>query len=367
MAALWRVFPLLLLFVFTNCDGSVSPSSTTEGQDTEVAGNPDAGATSDTVESDIAAQNPDTQVDTSPRSFDFPDKPTPGPTCPTQSEVNPIEEFEEATINNTRVRWVGEDTGTGVLFLFHGTAGDVTTWFDRVAGPVIIEDALKRGLVVVVIESLDRSDGAQWIVNGPPSQNADIANVKDIMAQLEENGAYGADSPRFAVGGSNGGAFTSHIAQEVTFSGAVLFISRGAAFLHEQATVPPIVVFIPGLKDTQVPASDIPASLEAVEGHGGVAHQWNNQPTPLTPDVLSRLPGISCPQSYTLTKSLQESGVLDSNWMIQEEPTLSLLAPLGAMFEDSKRVILDQLLESYGGHMVTSEYNAQWLDLFLND
>jgi predicted esterase len=338
--------------------GESSPDESADGAVAEDDDGSDAnGSGSGDADPDAVDGRPDSNV---------PEDPTPGATCPTQIEVLPVTDFDELTINGTRVRWVGADTGVGVLFFFHGTGGDVTTWFDRVAGPVIIRDALERGMVVVVFESLDRGEGAQWVVQGAPSQNADIANVKAIMAQLESEGVYLPGTPKFAIGGSNGGSFASHIAQEVDYEGAVIFIARGAAFRNGVATSPPLVVFIPGAEDNQVPPEDIPASITAVEGHGGVAVQWDNTATPLTPDVLSRLPGVSCPQSYSITRAMQTSGLLDDNWMILAEPTLAVLEPLAA-FEDSKRVILDQLTESYGGHMVTEEFNAAWLDLFLEN
>lgn len=359
----------------TDGPGTDVVGTDTAGTETGPDTSGDPGTESDsTVGTDSAVPVEDVeQAEEVAPAVEIPDDPTPGPTCPTQTEVPPITDFTEIEVNGTRVRWLGEDTGVGVLFLIHGTGGDVTTWTDRVAGPEIIRDALDRGLVVVNLESLDRSDGAQWVISGPPAQNADIANVKAIMAQLEDDGVYSPTAPKFAVGGSNGGAFTSHLAQEVDLEGIVIFIARGSAFLSPQATTPPKVVFIPGVNDYEDAEEeigiyfDIPEFVTLVGELGGEAYKWDNVPTPVTLDVLSRLPAVSCPQSYTITEGMQSAGLIDSDWMVVAEPTLASLDPLPPAFEDAKRVILDQLVESYGGHMVTAEFNEQWLDLFLEE
>jgi hypothetical protein len=155
------------------------------------------------------------------------------------------------------------------------------------------------------------------------------------------------------------------VPRAVDVAGAVIFIARGKGFILPGAVAPPKVVFIPGENDPDIGPARVQPFVGAVTTLGGEAVMWINHEVPLTPDMLSRLPGVSCPQSYQLTEALEAAGILDAAGEFLIAPTPAMAADVPQPFAESAQVIVDLLIETHGGHMVTEEFDADWLDLML--
>ena len=89
----------------------------------------------------------------------------------------------------------------GLVFRFHGTGGQASTFFNKVEDRSQANDLVAAGFGVVALDSDDRVN-KQWSTVLPPN-NVDINNVQAMINSFISRGFISANTPIFSVGMSN--------------------------------------------------------------------------------------------------------------------------------------------------------------------
>ncbi len=299
----------------------------------------------------------------------------------------------------------------GIIYFFHGSGGSARLWFvkTRVEQPLLMREAVSRGFGVVSMESNNRN-GKVWDNNAEldstalqVQDNVDTEHVWRVHADsmLAKN-RYSADLPLFAVGFSNGGAFTNMLALRastfylthqdsmpdishiIPFRAVAIYGAVGR-FTKSMAYDLP-TIFNLGINDNKAPAypnmtnhpdwpyppeSSVEASHNLLMARG-VASEFNVKPEEtLQPYRFARIPGIDTTGSRMIYDALKAARGQNGQRLISEQDSLlfnpkrnSVRSVLPQQFKDFTPQIDEQLVAVYAEHLPLSDFKNNTLDFF---
>jgi hypothetical protein len=134
----------------------------------------------------------------------------------------------------------------GVIYYLHGSGGSANVVVNGLETSHFARKALHSGYAFVVTEAeestldedTDNDGKIRWKTFPYNLTNIDMANVKAITDSLIQRGFMSAETPRYAVGISNGGFYAHSLAATLGFQGVVSYIGQGNGGLFNNTTVP---------------------------------------------------------------------------------------------------------------------------------
>jgi hypothetical protein len=215
------------------------------------------------------------------------------------------------TFQGRTVRSVLPAAPVGVVWVFHGSNGDSGV-VDLPEMKVVLEPLIERGYAIVAASS----GRAKWDVASAPGANADWAYVDALRQQLIASGAFGSGTPTFALGFSNGGAFTSWLGSTAPSRGwplqaLVLHNSAGWNDAYRSQLPPMPIAFVPSANDEVVLPSDVVAFHDRHAADGFDTVLLMNEEQRLVPSRFDRSPYIDAETSQQVFDALVAHGWYD--------------------------------------------------------
>ena len=218
----------------------------------------------------------------------------------------------------------------GVVFLFHGTAGNMNIWVEGADNRQITKDLMYNNFAVVITEAeeitrntdIDKSGVLRWITGSADpkfiteSNNIDIQNISALIDTFETRGLMPVGINKFAIGMSNGASFSGTVSRALGFKAATPYCAPGILEVYANtstATQWCMAKFddnpnvgIQGYYNAQS-LSDLLDSL-------GVCTQttYLNDRSPIYPEVFMRTNYLSLQQSEAIYNELGNSGFFDT-------------------------------------------------------
>ncbi len=256
----------------------------------------------------------------------------------------------------------------GVIFFFHGSGGSATGWFDNVENLTLLRDAVAAGYAVAALDSSDRTL-RQWD-SAITAGNVDVGNVRSAIAYFTGAGLLTADTPKFAVGMSNGGGFAPKPAYFLGFRGCAIWCASGQpAQVFNVTTVPTIWNLAQNddrfdhtdfLADSQANLAALRAQQTPVAGE-----LRETVPSPVYPRRFLRVPGLTAADSQFIYDRLNDGGFLDAAGYLRADPeTSGWENVLPATYRPYLNAILAQLDCCYSGHRFFSDFSSRTLQFF---
>lgn len=245
---------------------------------------------------------------------DVPPPPATLPPCDDTSStpVFPTEGLEQRSFEERSALVAIPAAPRAVLFVFHGTGGDVTNLvtphYLRIWN--VLHDV---GIGVVGLDSVDRT-GARWDGSDDPARNEDFVDLAALRDELIAEGRFSASTPILAWGFSNGGSFTAPF-------------SRMAAELgwDVRANV---------VHNSSCGRTDVPVFFTSAE---------NDDETPATERAYEDAVAAGIEASFTVTLErpwTPESMLLNPDYDLEEgQAVFDELVALGAIDADGARLV----------------------------
>lgn len=277
----------------------------------------------------------------------------------------------------------------GVLLFSHGTGGN-SSYIENAETFYLASAALRRGFGVVSFEAeevvagdLDGNEKLRWNPR-PESGNVDFENVELLLEYLIERGDIDADTPLFAVGMSNGGAFSLSLGAiassalgetypRLVFNAVQSYCADGLAIAAENTLTPSAWFMCAQDTNDQVSNDSARSASETVAARGVDTIFDIHQPSPLYEARFTRVEGIDLPTSAAIAAELRAAGLLDAGGFVvelpeiiagrvvdepEQFPTLAALPPRVRLQASS------QLKITYADHQMYSDWTERTLDFF---
>ena len=252
----------------------------------------------------------------------------------------------------------------GVITLHHGTGGSGANFFQKIEYRAFCEDAAARGYGLVALDSLDRGN-RQWDATVAAS-NVDIQNVQAALNLLTARGLMTAITPRFALGMSNGGGFTSKVAYFLGYTAADSYCAQAS---NGNLSNVPIMgnMAMNDANDNVGTAGNDQALVNfgSAVARGVSASFARNAPAPLNVNRFARITGLTPPDSAAIFQSIKSAGFLDAQDFLTAPPSTSgVQNSIPAAYTLYRSPILDQLSATYTEHQFFSDANRRTLTFF---
>jgi hypothetical protein len=274
----------------------------------------------------------------------------------------------------------------GVVYFFHGSGGQASNWINRTEGRSMVDAAIADTLGIIITESeestlntdLDSDGKIRWKVFPIDTINGvDYLNLKAITDTLIQRGYFTKNTPRYSVGMSNGGAFSSTVSYIYNYKAGVSYCASSATLLSAVRNNP--FAFRMAIDDDHEevgPEGNYEAfQNDSILGSRGICHDYKlNDIQPLYPERFNRIPGISISTSNAIFNELQSNNQIDNNgYAIYSYDIYNniLASPLSyptiiTLPSNVQLDIFDQIRCANAEHDFFSDYNYETLK-FLKD
>jgi len=286
-------------------------------------------------------------------------------------------------VNNPKnVYSIFPNDAIGTLFIFHGGGGSAENIINRIEPIHFIQDALFAGYNIVITESenatlsIPDSQNRWDLYNWTLETNVDVQNIQVIIDTLVNRGQLNPDQPIYSVGVSNGGNFSSVVAQALNWNGAVLFCSQGnPPELYDILDTP--TMFNVGKYDPALGGGNWGAEMnyDKLVARNVPAEFHVLDKSPLYPQRFMRIPNIDSTLSFDIYQEFMVNGIIDSNdyfqylddeigpIILQNQNNFPTIMGLSI---ELRNHIFDQVKVMTADHSFFSDYNKRVLH-FLNN
>ncbi len=368
-----RVFTLVVssLCAIVACEdptASVAASPLDASSQSDLAGDArsDAEGPETVAPSDGGAHNA-CPLHGTPPAFD--NAPALGEGCEAQPVAEALE-LSEAEVNGSAFVYTRPQEAESLLLLFHGGGGDRLDMVTRLEALLFAREAAAMGMAVASLDSqahIAAPEGPKFKWNSDETPcNPDVVNVTAMVKRLfdpQDLAVVPEGAPIFALGASNGGSMVSRVAQHMTVSAVAIYISNAQSFHVPGASIPPVVI-VAGVNDSTV-GPEGPCMLYDKATVVDFHVNWSE---PLTPGLFTRIPGVDCALSREIFVALKDNGLLLDSHLLADTPepvgTWTPLLPAAA--EPFVAPIRDLLLERFGEHAFSSDFNGAVLEFLMS-
>lgn len=305
-----------------------------------------------------------------------------------------VESFNGSTSRPKTVRYHFPPGMRGVVLFSHGTGGSNS--FIEGAEPFALALALvQAGYGIIGTEAEEavagdlNGDGKERWFGGPNfrADNVDLRNLERLFASFESRGLIPANTPKFALGMSAGGAFShflgtvgsSAIAGDfprLRFRAVVGYCSDATASRSATLSTTPSAWFMCGAEDNpEVSNSEANANSQALGGRGVPSDYIEHPPSPLYDERFSRIRGISVETSRAMAAELRAAGFVNAQGFLNRDGDAIaqfVMANPGQFptivgQSDSLGAIRSQVKAMRAEHAMYADYtqrNVNWFDRF---
>lgn len=249
------------------------------------------------------------------------DGPIPSATCADEGWFEtgpyaPVVELETLATTEVEVPGVGPmrllsfipDNPVAVLWVFHGTGGDVGN-LTQIEYVRIYNALLNDGFAIVATESEERGPSAQWS-HEIGTDNSDFQRLILLRDHLIETTPLDADTPTFAMGFSNG----SNFAGTFMDAGFEMGWDMRAATLHSASPEPTVqapTVLHHAENDETLNESTMPNAYDDQLATGFAADLFIHEEHPLDPAEMQKIEALDAEKSQLAFDEAVRLGLID--------------------------------------------------------
>ncbi len=281
---------------------------------------------------------------------------------------NPIVEI----INGVNVGYYVPPNPAGIVFRFHGSGGNFSSFFEKVEDRITANALVAAGYAVVSVDSFDRIN-RQWDNRNLPASNRDLQNVSAIIDSFIQRKLIRTTTPVFSLGISNGGAFSSWASFFLNFNGGAIYIASGRDPIYFNSAAVPYPSVVPTIwcraqndsVSDQADAVRAQDNFNELKRRGIPAKFLVNPAAPLYPDRFLRIAGLGVDDSNSIYQGIKNGGYLDGQDYLKANPgTSGVAGAIPAKYSNYSKEIIDQLIISYSEHQYFSDFDSQLIGFF---
>lgn len=272
----------------------------------------------------------------------------------------------------------------GVIFCFHGTGGAATNWTTLYDYKQFLNDAVADTFGFIITEAEEITTQTDYNSNGKlqwnylpyDSTNVDFANIKILIDTFTQRGILDFSTKFYAVGMSNGGAFSSTIATFYNWHAAVSYCAPASQLLASITTVP--IQWCMAKHDNhpnvgQQGNADALANHNTLGSRGICTNYFSHDHSPVYPERFMRSGTITQTKANNLFAEFQSHNLLDvNNYLLYASDTIAariIAAPLTfpvflSLMQTEKVFVSTQVDAMYSAHQFYSDYNKKTLKFF---
>jgi poly(3-hydroxybutyrate) depolymerase len=261
-----------------------------------------------------------------------------------------VESYKGSTSVEKTVRYYFPPAMKGLVVMSHGTGGN-SRYIENTETFAIALALVRRGFGVLSTEAEEsvagdlNADGkTRWQTAFTPN-NTDLKNLSVLISGLEDRGLLKADTPKFALGMSNGGAFShflgaigaSNVAStfpKLRFNAVVGYCADATQVFKNNGSNTPSAWYMCGNEDNpEVSLSEARNSERKVAAAGTPTEYLENAATPLYSERFTRIGGVSAQTSASIADELRAAGYVDQNGFLSrdgDEIALEIAQPKNA-------------------------------------
>jgi len=212
----------------------------------------------------------------------------------------------------------------GIVYLLHGTGGSAQTLINNFEWITMINDLVAAGYAIVVTESEETSLnenptglGYRWQeLPLDTLTNPDYGNFRALTDTFYNRGYTNPSIPRYSIGMSDGGAFSSTLSYMYHFDAGISYCAPSDSVVISSSTVPFQFCMAKYDNNPQVgPAGDAEAqsNSSALTSRGVCSKLFSHDHSPVYPQRFARWSAISLSLSTSLYNELKANHWLDNN------------------------------------------------------
>jgi poly(3-hydroxybutyrate) depolymerase len=274
----------------------------------------------------------------------------------------------------------------GIVYLLHGTSGSASNLVNNFEWIQMMNALVSENYAIIVTEAEEvtlntdiNGDGSiRW--NPTPVDtvaNVDYANIKAITDTFYNRGYSNRSIPRYSIGMSNGGEFSTDLSYVYSFKTGVSYCAPSGGFIAT-TTLTPLQYCMAKYDDNpnvgpQGNANAL-SNSQTLSARNICSKYFAHDHSPLYPERFARRPDISITTSVNMTTELRKNNWLDAkNYFIA--PSSAVSADIKAKPANYPVFIslnvaqqydaLNQIDIMYAAHQFYSDYNKTTIK-FLN-
>ena len=278
------------------------------------------------------------------------------------------------------------DNHKGIVYLLHGTSGSAANLVASYEWMELIKDLVNDHFAVIITESeeatanadLNNDGSLRW--NNLPwdtDKNVDFANIKIITSNFYDRKLTDAGKPRYSIGMSNGGNFSTALATLYNFKAGVSYCAPSGNNIAQTTTTP--IQFCMARFDNNSsvgPVGNANAldNSKTMTGRGICSRYFINERSPLYPERFARTGEINLALSAEIFNELKAQHLIDDkNYFIGTADDLiaaysaspASFPKINSLSFSQKIVVTGQVGLAVSDHKMYSDYNRATLK-FLN-
>ncbi len=274
----------------------------------------------------------------------------------------------------------------GIVYLLHGTGGTAQNLVNNYEVIQLTKELVNDGFAVIVTEAEEATTGVDANADGKlrwattpvdTLSNVDYVNIRTITDTFYNRGVTNRSKPRYSIGMSNGGAFSSLLSYAYNFKAGVSYCAQMGSVLAQISTIPFQFCMARFDNNENVGAAGNAAALtnsNALTGRGICSKYFIKERAPVYPERFARRGDISIAQSQAVFAELKTKNFLDnknyftgfsSSLVTAYQANPSSFPAISSLTLLQIGFVLEQIDLSVSDHQMYSDYNRATLK-FLN-
>jgi len=274
----------------------------------------------------------------------------------------------------------------GIVYLLHGTGGNAQNAASSYELKQMAKDLVNDGFAVIITEAEEATTGIDANGDGKlrwatypidTLNNVDYVNIRNITDTFYNRGTTNRSKPRYSVGMSNGGAFSSTLSYAYSFKAGVSYCAQMNNLLAQTSFIPFQFCMARFDNNENVGPTGNANALEnfnTLTSRGVCSKYFIKERAPLYPERFARRGDISIAKSQAVFNELKNRGFLDNRkyFIGYSSALVTAYQASPASFPEISSLTLTQIafmLEqidlSVSDHQMYSDYNRATLR-FLN-
>ena len=273
----------------------------------------------------------------------------------------------------------------GVIFCFHGMGGAAANWVNLWEYKEFLNDAVADTFGFIITEAeeitkqtdIDHDGKLRWSYTPYDSvTNIDLANIKILIDTFHLRGITTGSAKYYAVGMSNGGAFSPEVATLYNWKAAVSYCAPQSQLLVGTTHVP--IQWCMQKYDNNANVgpqgnADALADYNTMVSRGICSNYFLHDHSPVYPERFMRSGTITQTKANNFFAELQSHNLLDANnYLLYASDTIAariIAAPLTfptflSLSSIEKIFVSTQVDAMYAAHQFYSDYNKKTLRFF---
>jgi hypothetical protein len=274
----------------------------------------------------------------------------------------------------------------GIVYLLHGTGGTAQNLVNNYEFTQLYKDLVNDGFAIIVTEAEEATTGIdangdgklRWATTPVDTlNNVDYVNIRNITDTFYNRGVTSRSKPRYSIGMSNGGSFSSTLSYAYKFKTGVSYCAQMGSVLAQVTTIPfQFCMARFDNNDNVGPAGNAQAlsDFNTMTGRGICSKYFIKERSPLYPERFARRGDITLAKSAAVFAELKSKGYINSkNYYVGYSSVLTaayLANPasfpeLSGLTGTQLLFVIEQIDLAVSDHQMYSDYNKATLQ-FLN-